>query len=72
MMLLEVLRLMLLSGFLLPKFWVDLELKAIPHVIAGNLHYFFKTSPFNLFHDFIVGNYPILMEQNLRKKFTQI
>ena len=37
------------------------------HVMESNLPLFSKTPPFKLFHEFIVGNHPILMEENLIK-----
>ena len=40
--------------------------------MGGKLPLLCKTRSFKLFHEFNVGNHPILMGQNLRKKFTQI
>ena len=40
----------------------------MPNVMEGILPLFCKTPPlFKLFHEFIAGNHPILMEENLIK-----
>ena len=43
----------------------------IPHLM-GVIFFFCKKSHLELFHEIIVGRHPILMEQNLRKKFTRM
>ena len=44
----------------------------MPHVKRGDLSFSCKTSPLKMFHEFIVGSRPVLMEQILRKKIHVI
>ena len=46
----------------------------LPQAIGGSLLFLQETasSPLNLLHEFIFGNYPIRMEHNLREKSCEI
>ena len=39
--------------------------------MEGNF-FFCRTSPLKMFHEFILGSQPILIEQNLRKKYANL